>query len=401
MHATYLPLTFKDILTDSDIDMGKNDDDSSLSGSNSMDVDDDDEHLDGSDNGNNAKKKQSLQTRTGKRRLHQLHKAVMRVENKVDKLRKARIYDAEEDGGHKKPSSTSRRGGGPKKQGGRRNTGQQHDIRKHTLALMQLESPIQWLPDGPTNKEAMTNLSVLKPLRLHWESDNSSMWNRRAINILLADFLAIPKHGCDEDDESNVIAFTKQHFKGLRQKYKHQVDLAAGNLKVIQEYSRGLKQGRKLKVYYSRLGACRRHPDLKKHVPVLLDLGVNGMSTDCSDEEDGEIVYKIRKHTWHSPLVTPWLRAMNSIHKFDRLNGVTHEKRRGATMHRRQDWNVTSTGAPVPGLPKNLYHEPWLKSLDPFENKHLKVKPTEYELSHSDDILQIQLRPCGPQWFHG
>ncbi|KAF8575851.1 hypothetical protein K439DRAFT_1641041 [Ramaria rubella] len=50
-------------------------------------------------------------------------------------------------------------------------------------------------------------------------------------------------------------------------------------------------------------------------------------------------------------------------------------------MHRRQDWDVTSTRAPVPGLPKYLYHEPWLKSLDPFAKKHLKVKPTEYAVS--------------------
>jgi hypothetical protein len=96
------------------------------------------------------------------------------------------------------------------------------------------------------------------------------------------------------------------------------------------------------------------------------------MSGDESDHSGGQRRYVVRKLNWHSDEVT------NAMRVLDALALVSHwtrdgRPRPGKFPHVRIDSDRAESRDPVPGLPLNFYRSDWLKSLDKYERKQLKV----------------------------
>ncbi|KAF8588297.1 hypothetical protein K439DRAFT_1311580, partial [Ramaria rubella] len=110
------------------------------------------------------------------------------------------------------------------------------------------------------------------------------------------------------------------------------------------------------------LGAVNNDLDLKQHHCALMKLGVEGMSSDESDMEDGKEIYRISTKPWRAQAVTMWLRAMDCVHlsiRAKRKSGVMP----GSWPREHHDGTKVSIRCAVPGLPHTFYAEDWLAGL--------------------------------------
>ncbi|KAJ7823315.1 hypothetical protein B0H14DRAFT_2518672 [Mycena olivaceomarginata] len=132
------------------------------------------------------------------------------------------------------------------------------------------------------------------------------------------------------------------------------------------EHSKHSKYGRKYqnseRTQYIQLFHRRRFigylfPPLRKHVSMLELLGVDGMSSDESGQEDDRDEYKILAPLWRASEVAPWLRMFDTIHRILRAVG-NPQAQQGTFPHRRILTNAKSRNKKfVAGLPHNVYDQ--------------------------------------------
>lgn len=138
-------------------------------------------------------------------------------------------------------------------------------------------------------------------------------------------------------------------------------------------------------LYYRRLHAVKIHPDLRRHIQFLEDLGVDGMSSDESNIENQSRVYVVLKKTWRASGVTLWLRDLDSVHLSLRVTN-TGRVMRGNWPHERRDSSRVSVRDPVHSLPTNFYATEWLSQLPPSHLERFDVTSTNHNLSHTESI---------------
>src|ERR1700722_10465356 len=102
---------------------------------------------------------------------------------------------------------------------------------------------------------------------------------------------------------------------------------------------------------------------------MLTYLGLDGMSSDESDHENGLPQYRILIKPWRHPALTPWLHVFDALHHQSRFRPVDRTTR-GAQPHLRvvsskQDGNH----AAVSQLPVNAYNPTWLANLPEYHSK--------------------------------
>lgn len=113
-------------------------------------------------------------------------------------------------------------------------------------------------------------------------------------------------------------------------------------------------------LFTQRCDIALHEPRLQKHLDLLGRLGVDGMSSDESDGEDGSRpVFRVRSPIWRAPIVGRWLQVFDSLYL----------KRRQITQDKRGCYpriRVRSSSEPscskgfVEGLPLNAYDESWM-----------------------------------------
>lgn len=102
------------------------------------------------------------------------------------------------------------------------------------------------------------------------------------------------------------------------------------------------------------------------------------LSDDESDHKDGTNVgrsrYAIVKEEWCSNELIKWLRMINLLACGEKWDG-----RNVARQGNNRCLHIMSTrskdGVAVWGLPENCYNPSWLKTLKPYERKHLAFAP--------------------------
>ncbi|KAF8576512.1 hypothetical protein K439DRAFT_1367045, partial [Ramaria rubella] len=100
-------------------------------------------------------------------------------------------------------------------------------------------------------------------------------------------------------------------------------------------------------LFSRRLGAVNNDLDLKQHHCALMKLGVERMSSDESDMEDGKEIYRISTKPWRAQAVTMWLSVMDCVHlsiRAKRKSGVMP----GSWPWERHDGTKVSVRCAVP-----------------------------------------------------
>ncbi|OBZ66078.1 hypothetical protein A0H81_13919 [Grifola frondosa] len=144
---------------------------------------------------------------------------------------------------------------------------------------------------------------------------------------------------------------------------------------------------RKRNLFYRRFEVAANHTDLQRHLGILQDLGVDGMSSDESEHENGVIQYRVLIKSWRNPVLTPWLRTFDAAYRKDRLG--PSQSTRGAHPHLRLASQKVDLRAPVIRLPFNAYNYEWLKGLSAFELESLAPQHREYEFLHTPAMMEL------------
>jgi len=117
-------------------------------------------------------------------------------------------------------------------------------------------------------------------------------------------------------------------------------------------------------------------------------LGTGGMSSDESDLESGQLQYRILRSRWWADTVTTWLRVLDAMHLYDRVEGDPSLLRDAPPRTRILSCNYSSSTKFVPGLPTNAYRQAWL---DDHHNVTDTVQPSSvpYAFEHREDAIQL------------
>lgn len=120
---------------------------------------------------------------------------------------------------------------------------------------------------------------------------------------------------------------------------------------------------------------------------MLTYLGVDGMSSDESDHDSGLPQYRILVKPWRNPVLAPWLRVFDALHRRSRFRPVDRATR-GAQPHLRiVSSKQDGSRAAVTHLPKNAYNSIWLSNLPDYDLRRLHPQDETYSFSHSPGIL--------------
>ncbi|OCH85279.1 hypothetical protein OBBRIDRAFT_740156 [Obba rivulosa] len=200
-------------------------------------------------------------------------------------------------------------------------------------------------------------------------SPPGTKWNIDCVQIFAEDF--VKYHTQYEHHTAAVrLAFSTHLRKQLRNDYTKMC--AKGNLEAEAAYAARSKhanrQQRKRTLFRRRYEMALGYEELKPHAAMLQEFGVDGMSSDESEQEDkhNKVHYHVLIKPWRSPQVTPWLRAFDAVYFRSRINS-TGGNTRGAFPHMRMIGpRVSSARGAVPGLLLNAYSPSWLVQLGPY-----------------------------------
>ncbi|KAJ7872355.1 hypothetical protein B0H14DRAFT_2502796 [Mycena olivaceomarginata] len=156
------------------------------------------------------------------------------------------------------------------------------------------------------------------------------------------------------------------------------------------ERSKHSKYGRKYQLFHRRRFIGYLFPPLRKHASMLELLGVDGMSSDESGQEDDRDEYKILAPLWRASEVAPWLRMFDTIHRILRAVG-NPQAQQGTFPHRRILTNAKSRNKKfVAGLPHNVYDQAWIAG-EKLTEEVLYPTPDAYDFNHEPNIIQYVL----------
>ncbi|KAF8208472.1 hypothetical protein K438DRAFT_1961078 [Mycena galopus ATCC 62051] len=211
-----------------------------------------------------------------------------------------------------------------------------------------VEQPIV---DGIPRAEATSE----EDFKFDLEGTRNSPWNKSAGRVFAR--IAMREAGLPCTYETlNCLqrAFTS-HLDTIIRRYKNSQKPLPIQL---QEKSKIRRQSRQYQLFLRRHQTAHQFEPLHKHITMLEELGIEGMSSDDSDRGDGDLVrYRIRSPAWRADAVTPWLRMFDTISRIFR-----REPGPGANPRIRNSTNDKSDGKGfVPGLPINAYDPSWLK----------------------------------------
>ena len=121
---------------------------------------------------------------------------------------------------------------------------------------------------------------------------------------------------------------------------------------------------------------------------MLLRLGIDSISSDESDHENGVPMFHITIVPWRNPALTPWLRALDAIHRMARFGPIMHNTRGSPPRERFDSGLVSRNNRRAPrGLPINAYDPEWLARLPSWHRQDLGAIPP-YPFEHSAAVLR-------------
>lgn len=130
-----------------------------------------------------------------------------------------------------------------------------------------------------------------------------------------------------------------------------------------------------------------KYSEFACHREMVERLGVDGMSSDESDNEPGKRQYKILLCRWRADIVTTWLRVLDAAHLYDRIKGDPNALWGAQPRIRVISAETSSSKKFVPGLPVNAYNSHWLRR-HPDVCNLVYPEPSRYIFKHPPGIVQ-------------
>jgi hypothetical protein len=233
-----------------------------------------------------------------------------------------------------------------------------------------------------------------------------SPWNKSAAKVFSEDF--VRHHGLEpttaliEDIED---AFHTR-IKSLKEKSKrHHLNAAQSH----QETRKDRQHVRKSTViitshcrlwclphfyhsqlFHRRFEVAQMNPSLQKHVPLLQRLGVEGMSSDESENDDltKNPRFFVLSPRWRAKELSTWLRMFDSLYMIERRSGGDG---RGAYPRLRiykSPQSFSRSTRFVPGLPVNTYDPSWLARQADADRYVRQNKEEHYDFSCDIGVLK-------------
>ncbi|OBZ77588.1 hypothetical protein A0H81_02217 [Grifola frondosa] len=265
------------------------------------------------------------------------------------------------------------------------------DVQQHARFLMNRESS-----DSPFDIAFMASeedVSAFNPFngycctaadfRPDLRSPPGTPWNKSVTKVFVKSFIEEGIYSCT-DAHMIEVAF-QTHLKYLRTLHQR---AGISKLENTARKRAAKRAERKRNLFYRRFEVAANHTDLQRHLGILQDLGVDGMSSDESEHENGVIQYRVLIKSWRNPVLTPWLRTFDAAYRKDRLSGPS-QSTRGAHPHLRLASQKVDLRAPVIRLPFNAYNYEWLKGLSAFELESLAPQHREYEFLHTPAMMEL------------
>ncbi|KAK6997501.1 hypothetical protein R3P38DRAFT_2562009 [Favolaschia claudopus] len=223
---------------------------------------------------------------------------------------------------------------------------------------------------------------------------NRSLWNKSAARVF-AD-LTIRQLGLPNNIDmfQAIVKAFQTYLSTIIRRYKTSLK-SADEQELVR--SRVSKYGRKYQVskpifYFIQLFHRRRYisyafPPLQKHATMLEQMGIDGMSSDESGDEEDQHEYKILAPQWRATEVAAWLRMFDTIHNILRTTGNS-KTAQGAFPHRRIfTANKSKSKKFVSGLPHNTYNQDWVNK-EQCSQYVLHPTPIPYDFNHDPNIIQ-------------
>ncbi|EMD36708.1 hypothetical protein CERSUDRAFT_50933 [Gelatoporia subvermispora B] len=223
-----------------------------------------------------------------------------------------------------------------------------------------------------------------------------SDWNKATTDLFVQNFIEhYPEYSHENSTVKNAFI---AHLRHLRQRY-HQTTMSAARL--LSRREKASRYGRKFdnmtfrclelpliefltqQLFRRRVRAAKRYPMLRKHVPMLERLGVDGMSSDEDLHLKGVLQYRVLLKSWRHERVTNWLRVFDAAHRRSRLNKVNSASRGAPVCNRLRDVKIDETRPAVSGLPRNAYDSQWLAKQGEFDLDDLQINEEQYNFNLS------------------
>ncbi|KAI5981192.1 hypothetical protein EDC04DRAFT_2594724 [Pisolithus marmoratus] len=127
------------------------------------------------------------------------------------------------------------------------------------------------------------------------------------------------------------------------------------------------------------------HPRLRRHLPLINDLGTQAMSSDESEDEVRRTISYPRVYpAWRSDPLASLLWEADDVAAANAMVSIGTCKKAGTQL-----WlcphsgKVNTEAAAPPGLPRNCYNASWLANLLPRQVKALRVQEKDYDFGSS------------------
>ncbi|KAI0692065.1 hypothetical protein C8T65DRAFT_586848 [Cerioporus squamosus] len=200
-------------------------------------------------------------------------------------------------------------------------------------------------------------------------------WNRSAAVVFASAFVATGDYECENEKE--IVAAFLSHTRTLRKKYRQRGLTQGQKLDMKKQANR---DQRKISLYRRRHRTCSKYPPLRPHLAMLETFGVDGMSSDESETEDGVKRYRLLRKSWRPDPVTLWFRAMDAV------AALTAKGRGNRFRLRMVSTKVDDSRAAPRGLPKNAYSSVWYANLGDFDRADLHRSEEDYWFSHTKSV---------------
>ncbi|OSD00146.1 hypothetical protein PYCCODRAFT_1446429 [Trametes coccinea BRFM310] len=208
-----------------------------------------------------------------------------------------------------------------------------------------------------------------------------TVWNKSVCDVFVALFIKRKVHPCKDETLIHEAFFS--HLGYLHSSYMDQLKTTEDQEAARKAHNR---YERKRGLFNRRCDVCASYVGLTRHLYMLQLLGINGMSSDESDVEDGRPVYLVLKKSWRNPEIDAWLRVFDVLYRRSRYMPLNRNPR-GANVHiRKLTQKVDDTRQPRTNLPVNAYNPSWLQALTAYDKARLKVDPKPYDFTHEAEI---------------
>ncbi|KAI6030078.1 hypothetical protein EDC04DRAFT_2605587 [Pisolithus marmoratus] len=196
------------------------------------------------------------------------------------------------------------------------------------------------------------------PINLQWDFTGpvSSLWNQAVIEILLDKLHAL----CAEEKWTTKPRSNEYWKEAIKQKFNRiKVIWTKGRPKRLEtDYTEGYTEG-------SKMARGTRDVELWQWLSDVVDhLGTDGMSSEDSEEEDMQTIFRVRSMPWRCD-IDKELRFIDSKHK-DR--GISSPKGAKPVKRIRPSNPFPSARQPVCGLPATFYKPEWLEGNPTFKS---------------------------------